>query len=132
MSDTLTVAKPSPGHRELVFQGQRLPVGTQINMRDYPKVSAIPGKWDLMIDAGYFDDDRLADLDPTRRARRERLRSAAAESKAEPVVPIDRFLDAEDVARLEKPLSLQCGDCGFQATSVHGLRVHQGRSHKKE
>jgi hypothetical protein len=128
MSTVLKVAKPSPGKRDLLFQGQWIPVGTEIDMRNYPQVSAIPGKWDLMIDAGYFEDGRAADVDPPRAARRERLRSAAA--RPDPVVPV--MLDAEDIARLDKPSVLQCGECGFHATSAHGLKIHVGRSHKKE
>lgn len=116
--------------REFPFQGKVLPRGAEIDMRDFPQVSAIPGKWELMIDAGYFEDDRETVVDPTRAARRERLRPTPVDLKPDPGVPIQ--LDEEDVARLEKPEALTCGECGFHATSKHGLSIHIGRSHKKE
>lgn len=119
--------------RAFPFQGKWLPEGVEIDMRDYPQVSKIPGKWDLMIDAGYFADMRNAVLDPARHERRARFEAAAfVAQRPDPVMPVDRFLDAEDHARLEKPTGLQCGDCGFQATSPSGLKTHTTRKHTKE
>jgi hypothetical protein len=132
VSFALRVAKGSANHRDLHFQGQWLPVGTEIDKRNYPRVSAIPGKWDLMVDAGYFEDLGEEVLDPERAARRSRLGTPTS-SMPEPVVPVDQFLApqerAEMNAALDKPIGLQCGDCGFQANSAHGLKIHVGRKH---
>ena len=142
----LTVRRPSAaeseqGRRILLFQGKRLPVGSQIDTQDFPKVGKIPGKWAQLIRLGFFHDDHLTDPQLVREVQAQRDEYGSAplvDSRPEPVVPIDRdalghpALSAEDVARLEKPIALVCGDCGFQANSAHGLKIHIGRSHKKE
>lgn len=133
----LTVRRPSPsassqGDRYLVFQGKRLPVGAQIDTKDFPRVGKIKGKWAQLIRLGFFHDDHLTDPDLVREvaSQRDEYGSApAVDSRPEPVVPVGRFLDAEDHARLEKPVGLQCGDCGFQATSPSGLKTHTTRKH---
>ena len=139
----LTVRRPSPsassqGDRFLVFQGKRLPVGAQIDTTDFPKVGKIKGKWAQLIRLGFFHDDHLTDPDLVREvaSQRDEYGSApAVDSRPDPVVPIDRdalgnpALSAEDVAKLEKPVGLQCGDCGFQATSPSGLKTHTTRKH---
>jgi hypothetical protein len=138
---TILISKRGPeGKRGFPFQGRWLPEGTEVDTRDFPRVSAVPGKWDLMIDAGFFEDPRERELDPSRAARRERLRARA--SRPDPVVPIDRptpfgpSLDERDAAwvaaTLDKPIALQCGECGKQMKNEHGLKIHVSRSHKKE
>jgi hypothetical protein len=142
----LTVRRPSPsesrqGRSVLVFQGKHLPVGAQIDTADFPRVGKIKGKWAQLIRLGYFHDDHLTDPDLVREvaAQRDEYGSApAVDSRPDPVVPIDRdalgnpVLSAEDHARLDKPIGLQCGECGFQATSAKGLKTHTTRKHTKE
>ena len=142
----LTVRRPSPsqteqGERFLVFQGKRLPVGAQIDTRDFPKVSKLKGKWAQLIRLGYFHDDHLNDPELAREVESQRVEYGSAphvDSRPEHGIPIDRdalgnrVLSSEDVARLEKPVGLQCGDCGFQASSPSGLKTHQTRKHTKE
>jgi hypothetical protein len=131
----LTVRRPSPGKRELLFQGKHLPVGAEIDTRDFPRVSNLPGKWAQLVRLGIFYDDHLSDPELVREVNSQRDQFGSAplvESRPEPVVPIGQHMDAEDHARLDKPTGLQCGECGHQANSEHGLKVHVGRSHKKE
>ena len=129
----LTVRRPSPGKRELVFQGKLLPVGASIDTRDFPAVSKMPGKWAQLVRLGILHDEHLSDAELAREvaAQRDQFGSAPlVESRMDHAVPIP--LDEEDVARLDKPIGLQCGECGFQANSAHGLKIHAGRAHKKE
>ena len=142
----LTVNRPSAGESEqgrrvLVFQGKRLPVGAQIDTSDFPRVGKIPGKWAQLIRLGFFSDAHLTDPELVREvnAQRDQFGSAPlVDSRPEHGVPIDRdalgnpALSAEDVARLDKPVGLQCGECGFQASSPSGLKTHQTRKHTKE
>jgi hypothetical protein len=139
----LTVRRPSAaeseqGRRILLFQGKRLPVGSRIDTNDFPRVGKIAGKWAQLIRLGFFHDDHLADPDLVREvaAQRDEFGSAPlVDSRPDPVMPIDRdalgnrALSAEDVARLEKPSTLACGDCTYQATSERGLKIHVGRKH---
>lgn len=129
----LKVRRGSPGKRDLLLQGKWLPIGTEFDTRDFPRVSKLPGKWAQLIRLGILYDDHLDDpglLDELRKQREEFGASPVVESRPEPDVPIP--LEPEDVARLDKPTVLQCGECGHQATSAHGLKVHVGKRHKKE
>ena len=128
----LTVRRPSPGKRELVFQGKLLPVGASIDTRDFPAVSKMPGKWAQLVRLGILHDEHLSDAELAREvaAQRDQFGSAPlVESRPDPVAPIGQFMDAEDHARLDKPIGLRCGDCGFQATSERGWKIHVGRKH---
>lgn len=139
----LTVNRPSAGEsnqgrRVLVFQGKRLPVGTQIDTTEFPRVGKIPGKWAQLIRLGFFSDDHLTDPELVREVSSQRVQYGSApqvDSRPDPVMPIDRdalgnrVLSADDVARLEKPAGLQCGDCGFHASSPSGLKTHTTRKH---
>lgn len=132
----LKVNRPSPGKRFLSFQGRQIPVGTEIDTRDFPRVSKIPGKWAQLVRLGILQDDDLSDPELVREVREQRDQFGTAElrvdTRPEPVEKIDQFLDAEDHARLDKPIGLQCGDCGFQAVNPAGLKRHQTRKHTKE
>lgn len=136
----LKVKRPSAGKRGMSFQGQELPVGTEIDTRDFPKVSRLPGKWAQLIRLGWFHDDHLSDPELVREVAAQRDQFGSAEqvvdTRPEPVAPIDPYLTpAERVevdATLEKPAALQCGECGFQATTPRGLKTHQTRKHTKE
>lgn len=127
----LTVRRPSPNHRELLFQGQRLAVGTDLDTRDFPRVEK--DKWAQLIRLGILLDEHLSDPDIARALKAQRVEfgeSYAPEHRPEPGVPVP--LDEEDIARLDKPMSLQCGECGKQMTSEHGLKVHVGRQHGRK
>jgi hypothetical protein len=129
----LTVRRPSPGRRELLLQGKWVPVGTDIDTSEFPRVSRIPGKWAQLVRLGILEDRHFADPDLVREvdSQREQFGSAPlVETRMDPGIPVP--LDAEDIARLEKPTVLQCGDCGFHATSQQGLKVHVSRKHTKE
>lgn len=136
----LKVKRPSAGLRVLKFQGRDLPLGAEIDTRDFPRVSAIPKKWAQLISQGYFYDiDHTADPELARDVREHRDEFGApvpVSSMPEPVVPVDQYLTAQERAelgaQLDKPIGLECGECGFHAKSDQGLRVHIGRSHKKE
>lgn len=141
----LKVKRPSPsaserGRRELLLGGKWLPVGTEFDTRDFPRVSKIPGKWAQLIRLGFLHDDHLDDPELASEVETQRRQFGSSELVADtrtpPVEQIDRYLTraerAETAAKLEKPIGLQCGDCGFQATSQKGLRTHQTRKHKKE
>lgn len=135
----LRVKRPSPGKRELSFQGRRLSVGAEIDTRDFPKVGQIPGKWAQLVRVGIFHDDHLNDPELVREVKEQREQYGSAEqvvdNRPQPVAPIDQFLTpqerAEAAALLDKPLALQCGDCGFHATSSKGLKTHITRKHQK-
>src|SRR5512139_2120532 len=133
----LKVKRPSPaassqGRSELLLSGRWLPVGAEFDTRDFPKVSKIPGKWAQLIRLGFLHDDHLDDPELSRevQAQRETFGSAelVADTRQPRVEPIDRYLSpaerAETAAVLDKPIGLQCGDCGFQATSQRGLKTH--------
>ena len=134
----LTVRRPSHNKRELLLQGKWLPVGTEIDTRDFPQVSNIPGKWAQLVRLGILHDAHLTDPELVREVAAQRDEFGSAQlvpSRMDSFVPIDRdlrgnpALDEEDIARLDKPIGLVCGDCGFQATSDHGLKIHVGRKH---
>ena len=124
----LKVRRPSPGKRELLLQGTWLPLGAEIDTGNFPQVSET--KWAQLIRQGIFDDDHLADPDLKRELDaqvREFGSARVVESRPDPGMPVP--LDPEDIARLEKPIALMCGECGFQANSDHGLKIHIGRKH---
>ena len=133
----LRVKSPSPGKRELLLDGRWLPVGVEIDTSDYPAVAQKPGKWAQLVRRGFFHDP-LAGSELAREVAAQRDEFGAAPlvpSRMDPSIPIDRdragrqALDEEDIARLDKPIGLVCGDCGFQATSAQGLKIHVGRKH---
>src|SRR3990167_2281418 len=138
----LKVKRPSPtaslqGRREFLLDGKWLPVGAEFDTRDFPRVSKLPGKWAQLIRLGFLHDDHLEDPDLVREVRAQRKELGSSELvvdvRPERVEPIDRFLAPSEIAevhaRLDKPLALQCGDCGFQATSSAGLKTHTTRKH---
>lgn len=134
----LKVRRPSAtapgviGNRTLNFQGRRLPIGAEIETRDFPHINA--QKWGQLVDQGWFENEGLmGDADIRREMRRRRDAGLPSVQEAprfkEPIVPV--MLAPEDAARLDKPIVLQCGDCGFQATSSQGLKIHTTRKHAK-
>lgn len=136
----LRVKRPSPGKRDLLFQGRWLTVGASIDTAEFPRVSKIPGKWAQLVRLGIFHDDHLEDPELVRELESQRAQFGASEmvidTRPEPVAQIDRYLTqrdrAEVAAVLDKPVALTCGECGYHAKSRQGLKVHVGRSHKKE
>lgn len=127
----LTVRRPSPNQRsQLLFQGKRLPLGTEIETRDYPAVRA--DKWAQLIRLGILRDEQLtATPDIVRELRAQRDEYGDAPLVQTPMDATFVIPESPELPPVPGTGSV-CGECGFEAKNANGLKVHVGRSHAKK
>lgn len=129
----LKVRRPSPGRRgELNFQGRSLPVGAEVETRDYPKLGR--DKWAQLIRQGVFYDDNLADPDIRRVLEEQRREFGDKIPDVKPLDPVVMLAEQPGLPPMPTPAGegIACGDCSHVAKNAHGLSIHVSRKHKKE